>query len=330
MEQEMIRYTRKHFSKLGLMYVLGSLIITAGQIISTLIVRFLQPALLDNYNYVTLIQMLPMYAVTMPLMALLIRTVPAGRPIMQKKMRISHWFLAFFMCYGATYLSNLLGNILTQLIGAIKGDPVENAILGAMQGLNPILSIVIVGILAPVMEEFLFRKLLIDRTIAYGEGTSVVFSGLIFGLFHGNLNQFAYAFVIGMFFGFLYVKTGKLRYTILMHMAINNISNISMILLKAAGLDKLISSGSYEPEQIIPIMMDHMLPVCLFVCHILLILGIALTGLILWIVFSKKFSLLPGEIVVPKGKRFSAYICNVGMILFCLFWIVQIIWQLFS
>ena len=61
---------------------------------------------------------------------------------------------------------------------------------------------------APVAEELIFRKLLIDRLTQYGEGVAVLFSGLMFGLFHGNLNQFVYAFVLGLCFGFIYVKTG--------------------------------------------------------------------------------------------------------------------------
>ena len=46
----------------------------------------------------------------------------------------------------------------------------------------------------------------------------MLFSGLMFGLFHGNLNQFVYAFVLGLCFGFIYVKTGNIRYTIGLHM----------------------------------------------------------------------------------------------------------------
>lgn len=101
-------------------------------------------------------------------------------------------------------------------------------------------NILVMVLLAPVLEELLFRKMLIDRTIKYGEGISVLISALFFGLFHGNLNQFAYAFVIGGVFAFVYVKTGNVKYTIYMHMLVNFLgSAVSMGLLKLSGMDQL-------------------------------------------------------------------------------------------
>ena len=52
--------------------------------------------------------------------------------------------------------------------------------------------------------------------------------------------------------------------------------------------------------------------------------------IIFWAINFKKFKCAPGEITIPKGKRFSTIILNVGMILYCLFWIIQIILQLFA
>ena len=43
----------------------------------------------------------------------------------------------------------------------------------------------------------MFRKLLIDRIVPFGQRVAVVVSGLAFGLFHGNFYQFFYAFSLG-------------------------------------------------------------------------------------------------------------------------------------
>ena len=66
-----------------------------------------------------------------------------------------------------------------------------------------------------------FRKLLIDRTIKYGAGISILISALMFGLYHANLNQLIYSLLVGGFFAAVYVKTGNVIYTILLHMAAN-------------------------------------------------------------------------------------------------------------
>ena len=77
---------------------------------------------------------------------------------------------------------------------------------------------------------------LTERIVKYGELAAVLASGLFFGLFHGNLNQFSYAFLLGLFLGFIYVKTGKLGYTIGLHMAINFIgSSLGTWMLRVTG-----------------------------------------------------------------------------------------------
>ena len=76
-------------------------------------------------------------------------------------------------------------------------------------------------ILAPIFEEIFFRKVVIDRLRRYGDLPAIIISGLVFGLIHGNFSQFFYAALLGMVFGAIYVHTGKLGYTIFLHMLIN-------------------------------------------------------------------------------------------------------------
>ena len=54
---------------------------------------------------------------------------------------------------------------------------------------NSIWAILIPTILAQVVEELIFRKLLIDRLHNYGEKAVIIFTAICFGLFHGNLTQ---------------------------------------------------------------------------------------------------------------------------------------------
>ena len=81
-------------------------------------------------------------------------------------------------------------------------------------------NVVFLVILGPIFEEWMFRKQLIDHTRKYGEKTAILLSGLAFGLFHMNLFQFFYAFLLGVMFGYIYMRTSKLRYSTAMHMII--------------------------------------------------------------------------------------------------------------
>lgn len=319
---------KKHFSKLGLMFFLGTLIIYGVQYGASAIAYLINPDLLSDTASSLLITMLPMYLIAIPLMALLIRTVPASH-IEQKKMSAGHWIIAFLMCYGAMYISNLLGNFLTQFIGILKGSPVSNTILEIATTSNLPVNFFIMVICAPIAEEFVFRKLLVDRTVKYGEGVAVLFSGLMFGLFHGNLNQFAYAFTLGVCFAFIYVKTGKIIYSILMHMTINFMGSIlSVLILKFIG-QEFIDALS-DPTLLMPYMMENLPKVMLYFIYAFVVLGISFAGIILFAVNAKKIHLLPGEVTIPKGKRFSTTVLNAGMSLFIIFWIIIIIIQLFS
>lgn len=329
MDIEILKQTKHHFSKLGLMYFLGTLLIYAVQLLAGFIAQKAAPGLMDNYNFYMLAVMLPMYAVSMPLMGLLIKNVPAEQ-LEKHKMSVGQWLIAFLMCYALMYLSNIIGQSITMLIGAIKGTPVNNAILDVASSLSPWATIIIMVILAPIAEELIFRKLLIDRCAKYGEGTAVMLSGLMFGLFHGNLNQFAYAFTLGVFFGFLYVKTGKIIYTILMHMLINFLGSVvSMLLLNNSGYSEVIAAME-DPSSMNTVMMEHLPQLLIFFCYAIALFGIVITGIVLLIVKSKRFTLYPGDIVIPKGKRFTVILLNIGMSLFSIFWIVQIILQLFQ
>lgn len=331
MENEMMTQTKKHFSKLGLMYFLGTLIILGGQYLTSFIINTAAPGISENYDLYLITVMLPMYLITMPLMAFLIRTVPAEQPAEKKKMSLGQWLVAFIMCYSAVYISNFIGLVLTNIISLIKGSPVANDILDIASSTNPWTNLLIMVICAPIAEELLFRKLLIDRTVKYGEGCAVFFSGLFFGLFHGNLNQFVYAFVLGLVFGFIYVKTRNIIYTILIHMVINFMSSVfAMSLLKSTGYMELINSNYSSPEEMMPYMMEHLPQWILLIIYMLALIGITIAGIILWIVKAKRFTCNPGEIIVPKGKRFSTYILNAGMILFCGIWFIRIILQLFQ
>lgn len=330
METELLKQTKQHFSKLGIMYFAGTLIIYGIQMLATLIGQIINPNLLTNQNYTLLLSMLPMYIIAMPLMALLITKFVPAVQIEKRKMSLGQWLIAFIMCYAIMYLSNLVGQAITMVIGAVKGSAVDNLIVDVAGNLNPVVSILLMVFCAPIAEEFIFRKLLIDRTVKYGEGVAVLFSGLMFGLFHGNLNQFAYAFTLGIFFGFIYVKTGMIRYTILMHMLINFLGSVvSMQLLNNSGYMDIVGSMN-DPDALSAILTEHLPQLIFFAVYMLLVMGMVIAGIVLLIVKAKRFVLNAGEIEIPKGKRFRTTIVNLGMILFILFWLIMIVVQLFQ
>ena len=90
---------------------------------------------------------------------------------------------------------------------------------------------VLAAFASPLMEELVFRRCLIDRLRPYGERAALLTSALAFGLFHGTVSQLCYGFLLGLVFGYVYLKTGRLRYSLILHTAINAISTLLLPVL---------------------------------------------------------------------------------------------------
>lgn len=99
-------------------------------------------------------------------------------------------------------------------------DPISE--MGPESGFEFFLFAIFVCVLAPVLEEILYRELLFTPLLPYGEYFAIFISAVIFGLVHGNMTQFAYATVVGIFLGFARIKSGSLFVPILLHV-INNL-----------------------------------------------------------------------------------------------------------
>lgn len=222
-------------------------------------------------------------------------------------------------------------HLITSAIGAFKGSQVDNELLGLLSGANLGVTFLLTVIFAPVYEEYIFRKLIVDRAVGYGKGLAVMLSGLMFGLFHGNLNQFVYATATGMFFAFIYVKTGKLRYSIGLHMVMNLIGGVfGMIILrmlKYEELLELVQTGASDGVMM-KFMMENLPGWIVYIAYLFIIFGVCITGLVLFIVFRKRFALPVEQGDVPKGDRLVTMLGNVGMFCFMIYWIWEIIKQL--
>ena len=224
---------KKSFSGLGWRFLIGTLIIYAVQVAVVSVVGQVKPEWLENTTINLILAVLPLYLIGMPVLIALVKQIPGEAPA-KKSMKPGQFIVALIMCYALMYCGNLVGTLITTVVGALKGSEVDNALMAYATESNMMVTFLYMVICAPILEEYIFRKLIVDRTVKYGQGVAIVLSGLMFGLFHGNLNQFAYAMLLGMFLAFLYVKTGNLKITIGLHMCINFMGAvISVLLLKA-------------------------------------------------------------------------------------------------
>lgn len=85
-------------------------------------------------------------------------------------------------------------------------------------------------IAAPIAEELFFRGVVLKQTSRVSARFGIVFSAVMFGLMHGNPYQFVMATMIGLFFGYITVKTDSLIPSIVCHIAINGLMSVSDVI----------------------------------------------------------------------------------------------------
>ena len=251
----------------------------------------------------------PLYLIAVPIGLLLLRKVPA-KPLEKHDLKPSRYIVTVIICIFMMYAGNILGTIITALLQLLPGVSAGNPILGYAIDNALLPKVLFMVILAPVIEEYIFRKQLIDRMHIYGEKLAVVTSALMFGLFHGNLSQFFYAFALGLVFGYVYLKTGKLRYSIGLHMLINLLGSVvgPFFLEKVAVVDTMENMDLAALEPVMPWLIA-------FGAYVLVLIGLAIAGLVLLCLNKRKVSFAPAEMELPKGTRIKTAYVNAGMIL---------------
>ena len=158
------------------------------------------------------------------------------------------WMSALFMCLGLGYIFNFLGVFLDVFFSIFTGVPATdmNPVMDALDELTPGM-VIYTCLIAPFMEEFIFRGVLLKKARRFGDRTAVVFCAVMFGLMHGNLNQCLYAVVIGLILGYVAVRTNRIFYNVLLHMAVNSFSMVLVLVengLNALGMGAMAATFS--------------------------------------------------------------------------------------
>lgn len=306
---------KKDFSDLGLRMVVGAVLIFGIQILSQYIILSIDSSWIGNMNIMLAATMIPMYAIGYPLAFVVLQAGVERHTPEKHKMKPVQFIMAFLMSYAIMMLGNIVGVGVTSGIELLKGKPVDNSLADIVSNGDIWITAIYTVLLAPIFEEYMFRKIICDRLVKYGQSMAIVMSGLMFGLFHGNFNQFFYAAAIGFFFAFIYVKTGDIKYTIGLHMMVNFMGSVVGGLL----LQNVDLSGD--------LFRMSMSDIVMLALYMLLVYGMVIAGGVLLLANLSKFKVSPGEITIRKGNKFEISIINVGMVIYCELFVLMMIGQ---
>ncbi len=251
-----------------------------------------------------------LYLICLPVFYLMIRKMEK-RDLPKRRIGAVEFIGILAISQVLMLIGNYIGLFFNALVGSVTGRTATNTTVEMIQSSSIPLMLIFSVILAPIFEELIMRKLLIDRLSKFGSGFALIVSSVAFGLFHGNFYQFFYAALLGFVLGYLYIR-GGLKYSILLHMIINFMGSMLATLYNRAGADILNASSPAEINAYSPLIV---------MLYSFLTYGLLLWGAVLLFVKLRRgelrFSALDdARIRIPKESVGRSVFLNVGMIVF--------------
>ena len=102
---------------------------------------------------------------------------------------------------------------------------------------SSVMCLISLAIIPALCEEFAMRCCSLQLLKKYGKGFSVVAVSIVFGLLHGNVVQFIFAFSVGLILGYITVTTDSIVPAVFIHALNNSMSVVQLILNKYIGED---------------------------------------------------------------------------------------------
>ncbi len=138
----------------------------------------------------------------------------------KENIKIGKKLLWTLMAFPIMYL---IGIVVELLISKMNINPtmIDSALFFDKSIVGYILFIIEIAVLPAILEEILFRKVMLDGAKKYGTLFAIFFTSIMFGFMHMNIPQAVNAILIGILFSYLVIKTGSLIPAMLLHF-INN------------------------------------------------------------------------------------------------------------
>ena len=309
-----IQKEKRNFSRLGFGLALFSLVSLAASLIIGIIVNNVSPEFYNSTLFMNLLSPLSLYLFALPVLLLVIGNVKPECPE-KKNMGIGAWLLLLLISFGLMYIGAYAGNIFMGIASELAGYDYSNALNSLIDYDKLWITAIFVVIVAPIGEEFVFRKLIIDRTKKYGAFASIFFSALAFGLMHGNFYQFFYAFAVGLVFGYVYYNTGKIHLSIALHAAINFIGSIlTAYLSRGIENSEFLNNPELSESEMMQAFTTEALLLFAVFAFFSVVVAAMVCAIVIPIVLRKSIKLQRSELGLTKGQLWTIMFANCGAI----------------
>ncbi|MDF2484845.1 MAG: putative rane protein [Herbinix sp.] len=283
------------------LFIMGIAVLLSQQLISTAVISY-WPQIVKMDWYLWAITGFSMIGIALPVFYFLTKRLPEPKKEEVIKLKPLQFIMIFFICTAVMYITNFFSVFLMFLITLLKGGNLLdlNPLAEILIDSNLILRVLYAAVIAPIIEEIIFRKLLLNKLRKYGDVPAILLSAIAFGLFHMNVSQMFYATALGIIFAYVAIRTNAIRYNILLHILINT---MGVVIAPLATQQNMIFS--------------LIIVAWVFTCIVL--------GIVLFVVNVKKIKLY--RAYKPMEKK-SGYLLNVGTILYTAMCMAMVVAQI--
>ena len=171
-----------------------------------------------NIIAVDLLAMLPAFGIA----ALMLKKNFVGDLLPAKKVSQAKFTAWVLLGMGGAMLANLLVSWLITFTKEVLGyELTQNDYGTASDPLSLFVMFFAIAVAPAIFEEFAFRCCALGALKKFGKGFAVFSVSIIFGLIHGNVIQFVFAFFVGLILAYITVQTDNVLIAMVIH-GINN------------------------------------------------------------------------------------------------------------
>ena len=213
---------------------------------------------------------------------------PLGKP------KMSLLVPGVMMGLGGCIVGNILTALISSSVGAVGVELSSPSVSTPQTLAGQLLFYTSTALVPALVEEFIFRGVVMQSLRRFGDGFAIVMSSVVFALMHGNLVQAPFALVVGLTIGYLVIITGSMWVGLIIHF-LNN--------LFACILQVVFDNISLELASVISL------------AYYVTLIALGVVGYI--ILRSKKagcYRFYRPNPDMTTGQKLSAFLLNPGMI----------------
>ncbi|MDR0943564.1 MAG: CPBP family intramembrane metalloprotease [Ruminococcus sp.] len=200
----------------------------------------------------------------------------------------------YFTAQGLGFAGSYAGGIIIAIVTVIFGQNMSTFTSGLEQSMAQsdfVMGIILIQgvITAPILEELIFRGIILGALSRYDRTFAIIVSAVMFGATHGNFQQAVYATVMGIVFGAIALRYNSIIPSVIAHTFVNAFAAVSAIIMSSSGYLDVVARAlnTNNPLEILQYITPQMIMTVMLVA--LLNIGIVITAVVIVITNRKRF-----------------------------------------